>query len=1172
MSMQRKKLSNASQTLNILRGAIGQRNASSLRAALEYCKNHLPINLFEYAYLLATCSQQFASALPAGRKVRNTSRLNYEKAASVSSLQREFCWASIICSFSDEILKKFIPLRDKFFEELMQGNYTDSLTTLNAIDEECGKSLWVIENRILALSLSGGFELQKKYSKKLASENPRTNVAFYANYISERSEERVTYTAFAERLEHRLNMWDIDENHRDEIRFRLLDRIKSSENVFSGIIARQSANSAIDLYETLLTLLRRSKEKLNVDRKILDSAFSYLKNIPDWRIPRLKKYLIGIDGILSDEPIVKRAYISNFLCGKYEECFDELKEHLDSFPGDVEGSAYLAKVCSILNIPLPTLKWPASIAAGQMLQLFIGGAGSELSADNLNKLALSLRHSDISPYIFATLEERTSKAIVRRMHIQLSASIYLGSGILRLGLRDLPECAQEINNAEGWYEYVASGRGAINLLDRHLFTNESKLLSGIYGSMTRGDISYALKLSKDLEKSPHLLFRTEAYCLIPTILAQNLEIEEAIKYSVNVYLNRPELLQFTPLLQIIKSRGYRDLKNMHEEPFLAIAFQIYSAHVDASEKEVVLKVAWKNFLKSEKITRPSQLIISKSQPDFNARIYFLHEVCTQQTMELGGAFNSQIELDRERLQICVSLATINPDCRQVYDAEIIELTRRINLEEGATFLESSRVYVDEPGVLAWAKRNLESEFLRYLDFQRAGLFESVRQLEDAIFKILAKPNNKTSAITSYLDVYDLSAEGLLEGIIKQSADAFLSLPRYGLDSFLSSRIRHGSFVGYLRAPLEQRNLITKKDGLTSKYQDNELLLDRWRIEIRESRRQANVYLARFSEQVDSILDDAVARHLHVRGKLRPEGKIGFGTVAETGDIQFKRWTITAKATMGLDNKFEDLIEFCFSAMYWPSVRISLEQLQNYLRGEFRNKFTDALDDLSNALSNSMHESRRSQMLSDIHYCRIDLQAAIDRVALWFSSNGLENNSLSLSLREAIEVGLVATKNARPNFDPRVHWNICTTANVSVAPNLIRHINEISFLIFENASKHSGFEEEMDSCHEKQNIKISAFRTIEGIELVVNSEISSEKNIQDVICGIDAAERKIKNQEFDGITQSNKGTGLVRLAMNADGYEVSGKNSGRESSVKFGLTDNRMFYVRLVIGNYLLAEA
>lgn len=1153
----------------MLRGALGQKDAARLRDALEYCKEHLPLDSFEYAYLLATGSAQFGSAFPAGKKVATVSRLNYEKSKTVCTLQREFNWAAVSCAFSKHLLNAFFPLREKFFGELLCGEYEESLATLELIESECGKSLWVIENRILALSLAGGFERQKKYSKKLGADHPRTNLAFYANYISERNEDRVTYRAFAERVESRLPTWDIAQNHRDEIRFRLLDRIASNETTFAGVLARQAANSPIDLYETLLTLLRRSKEKLDPDPKIFERTFVFLRDLSDWRIARVKRYLLGDRQEIETIACPQRLHVAQFLAGNYVDCYESLSARLSKSPGDVEASAYLAKTCSILDRALPDLKWPANITAGRISQLLVGGSTSESAADSLKKLALSLRYSNVSPYIFTLLEERTFKGINKRAAIQLAAGIYLDGANLRLGLRDQAIPSEVDYSVEWRYETMAAGNPVPAILNGFSLSEESEALAGLYGAIARGETEIALNIGEKLAQSPYLLFRTEISYLIPTVLARDLRIEEAIKASVNVYLERPELLPFTPLLQLIKARGYRELKGMHEEPFLAIAFQIYSDTVDGSEKEVALKVAWKNFLRAEGIVRPSQLTLLEISPEFRARIYFLHQVCTQQTMELGGAFQSQIELDRERLQICVNLATVDPARRNVYDAEIIDLTRRINLEEGVTFLESSRVYVDEPGVLAWAKRNLESEFLRYLDFNRAGLFKSIRELEDAIRLILAKQKNKSSALQSYLDVYDLSAEGLLENVIKQTADAFLSLPRYGLDAFLSSRIRHGSFVGYLRGPLEQKNLITKKDGATRKYQDNNGLLDRWRIETKESRRQANVHLARFSEQVDSILDDTVARHLHVRGKLRPEGKIGFGTLADSSDVQFKRWTITAKSSLDSDSTFDELIALCFTVMFWPSVRVSLDQFRNYLRGEFRGKFTDALEDLSNALVNSMHESKRSLMLADIHHCRSELQAALDRVALWFAAPGPQSNSLSLNLRDAIEVGLVATKNARPHFDPAVTWDISPDANVRVAPNVIRQINEISFLIFENASKHSGFEESQKTHHDRQKIRISASVIAEGIELAVNSEISHEKDLHDVNVGIELAKRKIENQEFEEITQANKGTGLVRLAMNAGGHDVSGKSGFKDSSVDFGLTDDRMFYVRLIIGRYLL---
>src|SRR5690606_6984419 len=103
----------------------------------------------------------------------------------------------------------------------------------------------------------------------------------------------------------------------------------------------------------------------------------------------------------------------------------------------------------------------------------------------------------------------------------------------------------------------------------------------------------------------------------------------------------------------------------------------------------------------------------------NKMVFFLSSVCTQDTMELGGAFSSQLDLDKERMAICANLATAFPERSELFNQEIVDLTRRINIEDCVEFLESSRIFVDEPGIQKWAKKNLSSQFLRYKDHHEA---------------------------------------------------------------------------------------------------------------------------------------------------------------------------------------------------------------------------------------------------------------------------------------------------------------------------------------------------------------------------------------------------------------------------------------------------------------------
>ena len=140
-------------------------------------------------------------------------------------------------------------------------------------------------------------------------------------------------------------------------------------------------------------------------------------------------------------------------------------------------------------------------------------------------------------------------------------------------------------------------------------------------------------------------------------------------------------------------------------------------------------------------------------------------------MELSSAFNSPADLDRERLQICIALSELDSDRTSDYDDEIIELTRRLSIEDGVQQVESSRVYVDLLGLQRWCHQNLNELFLRYLDYAGSGLEASAEDFERSLISIFKKAGLDIH-IRSFLDDYDISADSLLGELIEECASHF----------------------------------------------------------------------------------------------------------------------------------------------------------------------------------------------------------------------------------------------------------------------------------------------------------------------------------------------------------------------------------------------------------------
>lgn len=1115
--------------INLFRGAIGTKKVKHLAIALEEFKAKGQVEKFPTIYSLASHNKNFHNIITASRKVKDLGQLGNPHLLKPASLYRELQWAAVVCFFAGSLINKFINLRNEFYLELSQNNILRASEILDQIDKTCGKSLWVVENRICLLSTTDGFETQKKYITSITKEFPRKNIAFMAANISERNEQRVTAKAFEQRLRHRATNWDITGEQLSHIFYRLCNTIESSEEAYSAVLAYEASYSAIDLYEALLSVARRAKKMPFYEQASTEAAIEYLVNINDARKDALIRYLkenqLSIDNSSPD-------YHISFQKGAYDDVIKSAMIHLQSSPWNLDAIVACAKACTAQRINFPEIGWFGETIGSNLCSFFSGFSDAEDAVDELLKLANNFRNADFSVPLIMLMKSRTHRWF-HRVDEQCA--------LIQIFISTSPSFIERFSPQSGF-------------CDTESVNNDFKNSSAMFQSILDNDIDEALVFANELKHSENLYYQILGKSFHANLLSKASLIAEAIEESVEALIEHPGLEEFTPLIDILRPRGFRHLKDMSSSVTLSCAFHMYMEHVESSEKDVALKVAWKNLLAHNGITKPSEFKLSERPSKTEA--FFLSDVCTQETMELGGAFSSQLDLDRERMAICAKLASAFPLDSERFNQEIVDLTRRINIEDGVQFLESSRIFVDEIGIQKWAKKNLNSQFLRYKDHLGIGIEDTVEQMSVEVSKILESKDGYMAALTDYLENYDITADALLEDVVRELSHAFLQLPRYGLDSFLSSRVRHGSFVGYIRGSLESHRIVTKRKTDSSKYYDNSYLLDRWAISDDRERRLINSRLALLSASIDEILDETVEKILHVRSKSNPDGMVVFSSENKSIKNLLKSWVVAIKGSLNRDSDLESLITFIFESFLWPSVRPSLQEIKKFVQSTLDERLSELLNNFVGYASGIVSREIKEVISADISLIIPDLRDSLRRVSLWFDLPQANSQILLMPLQRVLEIGLVSSQNARFGFDPAVVWNIQPEANILLKGQSISIFNDLTFLIFMNIAKHSGFEEVHEK-GEQADIFVDATMASGAITITISNSISTNRSLDSVRQGLAAANEKISIRDLDGLDKQISGTGLARLAFYFDNDDQDQKY------FHFWLSEEeRRFYVQM----------
>jgi len=1163
MTKKTRSASKPTDPLNRIRGAVGNRKSwAPIHNALDAVKNDANPANYQRLLSLIRVSPMAAAALPALAASRRLSGVQAITPLDTSPIHREILWCASVIAANSEKIADYIALRNTFNELVLRGRYGEATLTLNRIERSFGLTLWTIENRIALLMRQGGFENLRSYVSFVTKTYKRSFLAFFVANVRERNESRVSAKGYERRLRDRAKAWKIESDQRDYIFFRLLGQMPVSPSAAASILAFEAASSLIDLYETFITILTNLSASPDLQHGSIRTALEQLAHIEDHCLKNLE-YAFGRSAPVPD---IDPLYLELLLKGNYDAAAEELSKHLHDDPNDAIG---IVSCCMLGLISESETALPGDIVP-EIRRLFCELKGAPPSgtdpSDELVKLSRNLRHLPIARTIalMASTHEDLSMLRVHPETAVRSTTLSVQSlSALNLKTPAITDSAHSGNAtiSSSYRYYLISTQGEDGLPS---LSDEARYLASAAFHSARHQYDLALSFLAKLSASDKQFFTEEASIHEAWLLYRNGQVLESLEKSIKIAIARPNQDRALPLRDIIRPRGFRDLKQAQNQLLLPIAFFQFGLLTEDGTKDVALKVAWKQFLKSHSVTRPSELGSQIGRFDPAEIIYFLRYVCVQEVMELGNAFKSPADLDAERLQICLLLRTLDPSNLHEYDAEVLELTRRSSIEEGVRHVDSSRVYVDVVGIERWCQANLGESFLRYLDYAGAGLQASVGELEKRLVEII-KSGGRINEIETFLESYDISADSILQDLLEAVATAFMTLPRYGLDAFLGSRVRHGSLEGVFRSPLERLKLITKIDSRTNEYEENEYWLSSLQLQDDVKRKAVSRTFKLLSKNIDLLIDSAVTRYVHVRSESHREGLISLWKSEDIRRQYLLRWVIQAKIGLNPQSTLAQFVNYCCYSLFWPSLGSSLELVQIFCKDELSAAIIRCLDGAEKEVSSILPSERITGLAARIRSAKQEVLASANKSASWFRVPKEPSEQSSYSLKTAIEIGMQSTRMIWRNFEVNSEWRVESSANVQLITGAFEIINDAAFLIFGNIAKHSGFFVSPDIPPYIPKVTIEIKRGIgSAIEVQIVSEVAHGVNVASIRTSVTDAKTTIQSRKYEEVVSRKRGTGLVRLASTLN-YE-----NNEDKTLDFGIDESNNFFVMFSLPIYVLS--
>lgn len=311
---------------------------------------------------------------------------------------------------------------------------------------------------------------------------------------------------------------------------------------------------------------------------------------------------------------------------------------------------------------------------------------------------------------------------------------------------------------------------------------------------------------------------------------------------------------------------------------------------------------------------------------------------------------------------------------------------------------------------------------------------------DTVLKVLKTIKEQSGQRELKFQIVSAASNPLQVAFEQLVRDVFVLLVtsrEHGLETYLSTRIRHGTLAGHIRSPLEVHRVITQKADSGTSYRPDE----HWTAALQLPDHVSEIIsdlLKAFSEKIDSTIDLLNKSWIQILDADHPEGMFDFRT--------FRNDLYNLRVDIELDTEFGAFLDSVIE-LFWKSTEANLSAIRRRIKGEFRDRITAAFDDLHREATETLPAAGFSGFFAALTAARTDVQNAIDGVAGWFQvTDRLEYPDYSFDI--AVEV---AAKSVESSFR---HMPIKLTTSLDVARDLrgdtLSSVVDLLFILLENA--------------------------------------------------------------------------------------------------------------------------
>jgi hypothetical protein len=867
---------------------------------------------------------------------------------------REMVWHSNVIQSQKVILDGYIKLKNIYTDHVLNGELESALDTLNLMEERCGWSIWLIEAKFFCKQQLFGLEGNKLFLDKVYSErNPSDNfdLIYYISFlISERNEDGCHIGELYQRVNNTID------NVKDNV-FSSSLKIVINYMVFNDIDKTISPEVIFDQFSRFPVI-----DVYELFLRLLVEFKSVLK-VDDIRLP------IRIISEIEDKRIKRISKNYNINNDEFWDKFENTDDSKLVYPQIYH---YLIMLGHDFVLDGKYIKRFHEAIVSIVSQ----NENFEMSYKFILQFSVNLKHVDeiysllkiIKPFLkFSEVNIVNDLALVYGKVINFeSIEHYLIEKFPNFNVKSKIDKIKELDLAQVNLE---CGKHFVNV-EPYEFSNYVKNHCSILNFnslMFDGEVSKAFRIFVDL-------------------------------YIKNRNINRVFLLSM--FIKDKKWSFYRDLNSYVDA---AIVLEAYSISEYDEKQFFNLKACWRSFMNDVNVSIPSELSFEHFNGNVGKYLYFLEKICIAEVIESDATnFQSERDIKIERISICNKI--LETDLRLNIMEERDSLERSIAIHDGLNDIETSGLTVDQERFKAVARKKFNNEFSRFKSFLELGFIrEKLNSYDDKNSQI------DHALITKPLD----EANKILVNLIHDLSHMFLKNQEFGLDYYLSMRIRHGRLIGISRGPLERRKIVTKYSEVDEKYLDNSYWFEKYEPYLCfEELVLLNKSLAKFSYKFDCLMKSFKDNQVQIRADDKPEGLFFIDLYKSSLDL-FKK---SIKKETTIDDFLVYIIEYFLIA-----VEASSKNVKIWIDSKLKTEINKELYNLQREIDGLINRSVSSNLIvSEITSARTEMNNTLNDISGWFDISSENKTSIrTYSMEDVIEISLARTRRIYQEFNPKL---------------------------------------------------------------------------------------------------------------------------------------------------------